>query len=92
MQPLKQRSNSEVHGKEHGWHNKPIDNPNKVLYAGTPAGLSFLNLEAFGGWGQRSLTGHVTALALDGENKQVLWVGTADGHLFRSPDRGVTWR
>jgi hypothetical protein len=68
-----------------------FDGANGMLYAGTPAGLSFLNTNVGGGWGQRSLQGAVTALRLDGENNQVLWVGTGDGRLFRSPDRGVTW-
>lgn len=73
-------------------HAVAYDAANNLLYAGTPAGLAFLNLDMPGGWGQRSLEGEVTALALDGEDNQVLWVGTADGRLLRSPDRGVTWR
>ncbi|MCB0114609.1 MAG: hypothetical protein KDD84_10980 [Caldilineaceae bacterium] len=63
-----------------------------MLYAGTPVGLSFLNTDVGGGWGQRSLTGVVTSLRLDGQNNQVLWVGTQDGRLFRSPNRGVSWQ
>ncbi|OUC09470.1 hypothetical protein RY27_02665, partial [Litorilinea aerophila] len=65
---------------------------NRLLYAGTPAGLSFLNTAQGGGWGQRALQGVVTALWLAGENGQMLWAGTEDGRLFLSPDRGVTWR
>lgn len=68
------------------------DDANGLLYAGTPAGLSFLNTVRNGSWGQRSFQGVVTALRLSGENNQVLWVGTEDGRLFRSPDRGVSWR
>jgi photosystem II stability/assembly factor-like uncharacterized protein/rRNA maturation endonuclease Nob1 len=68
------------------------DGKNQMLYAGTPAGLSFMNLGSPGGWGHRSLQANVTALTLAGPDKQVVWVGTADGQLFRSDDRGVTWR
>ena len=68
-----------------------FDEPNGLLYAGTPAGLSFQKLSSPGSWGQRSLRGDVTALALDGANNEVLWVGTTAGLLFRSRDRGVTW-
>lgn len=68
------------------------DSLNDVLYAGTVGGLSFLNLDAPKGWGQRSLQGNVTALALSGANNQELWLGTATGQLFRSGDRGVGWK
>ncbi len=68
------------------------DGASNVLYAGTPAGVLFLNLDGVGSWGQRALAADVTALAVGGEGNQVLWAGTADGQLFRSPDRGVTWR
>ncbi len=68
------------------------DGDNRLLYAGTPAGLSFLNTARGGGWGQRALQGVVTALWLAGENGQMLWAGTEDGRLFLSPNRGVTWR
>ncbi len=72
------------------------DSANGLLYAGTPAGLSFMNLGAPGGWGQRALRASVTALALGPGDPPgsgtVLWVGAADGRLFRSTDRGVSWR
>ena len=72
------------------------DSTNGILYAGTPAGLSFMNLGAPGGWGQRALRASVTAVALGpGEapgSAPVLWVGAGDGRLFRSTDRGVSWR
>lgn len=68
------------------------DEANGIVYAGTPAGLSFMNMSSVGGWGQRPLRASVTALALDPENSAVLWVGAADGRIFRSPDRGVSWR
>ena len=38
------------------------------------------------------LPGAVRALALEPDNPAVLWVGAADGRIFRSPDRGVSWR
>lgn len=68
-----------------------FDEANGLLYAGTPAGLSFQKLDAPGSWGQRSLNGDVTALALGGANNEELWAGTAAGLLLRSRDRGVTW-
>ena len=68
-----------------------FDESNGLLYAGTPAGLSFQKLSSPGSWGQRSLRGDVTALTLDGVNHEVLWVGTSAGLLLRSRDRGVTW-
>ena len=68
------------------------DGASNVLYAGTPAGVLFLNLAGVGSWGQRALAADVTALAVGGEDNQTLWAGTADGRLFRSPDRGVSWR
>lgn len=68
-----------------------FDETNGLLYAGTPAGLSFQKLDAPGSWGQRSLNGDVTALALGGANNEELWAGTAAGLLLRSRDRGVTW-
>lgn len=68
------------------------DDANGIVFAGTPFGLSFMNMDSFGGWGQRSLDVSVAALALDPGNPAVLWVGTEDGRIFRSPDRGVSWR
>lgn len=68
------------------------DEPNELLYAGTPFGVSFQKLQSFGGWGQRALRTNATALALTGPDNQVLWVGAADGKLYRSRDRGVTWQ
>lgn len=68
------------------------DEQNGLIYAGTPAGLSFLPLSSPGGWGQRLLQADVTALALTGDTNQVVWVGAADGRIFRSNDRGVTWQ
>ena len=68
------------------------DEANGIVYAGTSVGLSFMNMSSFGAWGQRSLRASVTGLALDPENSAVLWVGAADGRIFRSPDRGVSWR
>lgn len=56
------------------------------------AGLAFNNIGSFGAWGRRSLRADVTAVALSGANYEILWVGTADGRLLRSPDRGVNWR
>lgn len=68
------------------------DEPNGLLYAGTPFGVSFQKLRSFGGWGQRAVGINVTALALAGPDNQVLWVGAADGKIYRSSDRGVTWQ
>lgn len=68
------------------------DDANGIVFAGTPFGLSFMKMDSFGGWGQRSLQTSVAALALDPENPAILWVGAADGSIFRSPDRGVSWR
>ena len=68
-----------------------FDEANGMLYAGTPAGLSFQKLDAPGSWGQRSLNGDVTALALGGTDNEELWAGIAAGLLLRSRDRGVTW-
>ena len=68
------------------------DEIGNLLFAGASNGLYFMNLNSPGGWGQRSLDANVTAIAVTGENSQVLWVGTADGQIFRSDDRGVTWQ
>ena len=68
-----------------------FDEASGMLYAGTPAGLSFQNLNSPGSWGHRSLNGSVVALALDGANNEEIWAGTAAGLLMRSRDRGVTW-
>ena len=68
------------------------DDANGIVYAGTAAGLSFMNMSSFGGWGERRLRAQVTALALEPDNPGVLWVGAVDGRIFRSPDRGVSWR
>lgn len=68
------------------------DAANGIIFAGTPAGLSFMKMDSFGGWGQRTLQASVNALALDPDNSAVLWAGTSDGRIFRSPDRGVSWR
>lgn len=68
------------------------DDTNGIVYAGTVAGLSFMNMSSFGGWGERRLRAQVTALALEPDNPGVLWVGAADGRIFRSPNRGVSWR
>jgi len=68
------------------------DEANGIIFAGTPAGVSFMKMDSFGGWGQRTLQASVLALALDPDNSAVLWAGTSDGRIFRSPDRGVSWR
>ena len=68
------------------------DEPNNLLYAGTPSGVSFQKLDAPGGWGQRQLQADVTMLALSGDNNQELWAGTRTGQLYWSRDRGVTWQ
>jgi len=68
------------------------DEEGKILFAGTPRGLHFLNLESVGGWGQRSLTADVRSLAIPSGANNILWVGTAEGEIYRSTDRGVTWR
>lgn len=68
------------------------DPAGNVIFAGTEMGLFFMNLASPGGWGRRALEANVTALAVTGEVDEVLWVGTADGMLFRSTNRGVSWQ
>jgi hypothetical protein len=51
-----------------------------------------MNLASSGGWGQRALNADVTALAVTGSADEELWVGTANGQLFRSTNRDVTWQ
>lgn len=68
------------------------DEVGNLLFAGTPRGLYFMNLNSPAGWGQRALNADVTELALHGAMSAEVWAGAANGQLFRSQDRGVTWR
>ncbi len=68
------------------------DPTGNIIFAGTEMGLFFMNLASPGGWGRRALEANVTALAVAGETDEVLWVGTANGTLFRSTNRGVNWQ
>jgi rRNA maturation endonuclease Nob1 len=68
------------------------DPTGNIIFAGTSMGLFFMNLASPGGWGQRALSANVTALAVTGSADEELWVGTANGQLFRSTNRGVTWQ
>lgn len=68
------------------------DETGNLLFAGTPRGLYFMNLNSPAGWGQRALNADVTELALHGATSAEVWAGAANGQLFRSQDRGVTWR
>ncbi len=36
--------------------------------------------------------GDVTAMAIDPRNADRIWLGTSDGHIFRSTDGGSVWR
>ena len=69
-----------------------FDPTGNLLFAGTPVGLFFMNLANPGGWGQRTLTANVASLTVTGDADEVLWVGTTDGKLFQSTNRGVTWQ
>lgn len=69
-----------------------FDQAGSNLFAGTPQGLYFLNLDNVGGWGRRSLDADVRSLAIPNGADNVLWAGTANGDVFRSTDRGVTWQ
>jgi len=68
------------------------DPTGNIIFAGTSMGLFFMNLASPGGWGRRALDAEVTALAVTGNADEELWVGTRNGQLFRSTNRGVTWQ
>ncbi len=68
------------------------DRDGNMLFAGTPAGLSFMKIGAVGGWGVRTLRAVVTGLAMEETEPPTLWVGTRSGQIFRSTDRGVSWQ
>jgi hypothetical protein len=61
-------------------------------YTGTwvPLGPAPL-VDQYGHAGERD-TGRVTALAVDPTNANILWVGAADGGLWRSTDGGSTYQ
>lgn len=66
------------------------DPTTQMLYAGTDRGLSFTT-NASSGWTRRPFSGNVAALALGSDGATMLLV-TSAGEVFRSRDRGVTWR
>lgn len=67
-----------------------LDFTTEGLYAGTEEGLSLMaNMSS--GWIRRNFNGAVAALALSDDGLTVVVVD-GQGQVFRSTDRGVTWR
>lgn len=62
-----------------------------ALYAGTDLGL-FKSIDGGTNWTRLPLPAAVAALAVDPANAAVLLVVDSGGRVFRSADRGLTWR
>lgn len=42
-------------------------------------------------YGQRAINGRVTALAIDPNNSNILWMGAANGGVWKTTNGGTTW-
>jgi photosystem II stability/assembly factor-like uncharacterized protein len=62
-----------------------------ALYAGTDWGL-FKSVDGGGSWTRLPLQADVASTTFDPANPAVLLVVDAQGRIFRSEDRGLTWR
>ena len=62
-----------------------------ALYAGTDRGL-FQSLDGGGNWNRLPLQAGIAAVAFDPLNAGVLLSVDTQGRVFRSEDRGFTWR
>ncbi|HEY3109935.1 MAG TPA: hypothetical protein VGL23_14330, partial [Chloroflexota bacterium] len=62
-----------------------------ALYAGTDWGL-FKSVDGGGSWTRLPLQADVASAAFDPANSAVLLIVDAQGRIFRSEDRGLTWR
>ncbi|MBI4496716.1 MAG: hypothetical protein HY689_02310 [Chloroflexi bacterium] len=62
-----------------------------ALYLGTDRGL-FKSIDGGQSWNALPLRSEVAALALDPADSRVLLAADSRGQVFRSADRGLTWR
>lgn len=62
-----------------------------ALYLGTDRGV-FKSTDGGQSWNSLPLKTEVAALALDPADSRVLIAADSRGQVFRSPDRGLTWR
>jgi photosystem II stability/assembly factor-like uncharacterized protein len=62
-----------------------------AVYAGTDAGL-YKSTDGGQSWNRLPLETDVAALALDPADPRSITVADQKGQVFRSPDRGLTWR